>query len=104
MLDGKMPSSWSMFQKGEMATEDDPRFNQNPTIQDRMHCVLFVVNPEDIDIGTARWDFFRNEIESREIQALVVLPKIDLLDAISTKILRTTLRATWFWTPYPKFR
>lgn len=80
MLDGRLPSSWKMKQEGEFALQNDPRLKKNPTLEDKMHCVIFVVNAEDIQTSTQRFDLFKQEIDKRKIQCLVALPKIDCLD------------------------
>ena len=91
MLDGHLPPGWKMQHNSDLLLKDDPRLRRFPTMADKMHCVVFVVDalndmpPTDTMKNSFRR--FRAEANKRGLSFLVVLAKIDLADA------------TWAYTP-----
>ena len=84
MLDGLLPPGWEMQRTSDILLKDDPRLRRFPTMADKMHCVVFVVDalndmpPTDLLKNT--FHRFRTEANKRGLGVLVALTKIDQAD------------------------
>ena len=84
MLDGHLPSGWEMQRTSDILLKDDPRLNRFPTMADKMHCVVFVVDALDdmppTQLLKDTFYRFRTEADKRGLGVLVALTKIDIAD------------------------
>ncbi|XP_053373685.1 interferon-induced protein 44-like isoform X2 [Mercenaria mercenaria] len=82
LLDGNLPNFYLFNRKSPFTSKAD-NFEEDPTTQDRIHCVVFVLDATTLDVVSSKvvekMKNFQRIMNEREIPQLIVLTKVDKL-------------------------
>ncbi|XP_045169930.2 interferon-induced protein 44-like [Mercenaria mercenaria] len=82
LLDGNIPDFY-LFNQNSPISPNAEEFRVNPTTQDKIHCVVFVIDASTLEAVSSiivdKMKNFQRTMNDREIPQLIVLTKVDKL-------------------------